>query len=145
MFRWIESSALATAIRQSSWLYPFIEIIHIVGIVLVAGGALFFDIQLLSAHSKPVIESRYLLKWSKRGLILAIPSGLLLFATNAIALSIDPVFGLKLVLLMLAALNAWLFHIRVYVPAKWTAARYHAIASILLWVSIIACGRLLAY
>ncbi|WP_205511040.1 hypothetical protein [Longitalea arenae] len=145
VFRWIEASALAAAIRQSTWLYPFIEIIHIVGIVLVAGGALFFDIQLLSAHTKPVIESRYLLKWSKRGLLLALPSGLLLFTTNAMALSNDPVFGLKLLLLLLAAFNAWLFHVRVYVPAKWATARYHAIASIIIWVSIISCGRLLAY
>jgi hypothetical protein len=144
VFRWIEASTLAAAIRQSTWLYPFIEIIHIVGIVLVAGGALFYDIQLLSANGKPV-EGRYLLRGAKRGMIIAIPSGLLLFSTNAISLSTDPVFGLKLLLLILAAFNAWLFHVRVYLPAKWTTARYHAIASIILWVSIISCGRLLAY
>lgn len=145
VFRWIEASTVAAAIRQSTWLYPFIEIIHIVGIVLVAGGAILFDIQLLSPHRKPVIESRYLLSWSKRGLILVIPSGLLLFATNATALSIDPVFGLKLLLLLLAAINAWIFHVRVYLPANMAGAKFHAIASIILWVSIISCGRLLAY
>ena len=145
VFRWIEESPLAEAIRQSTWLYPFIEIIHILGIVLVAGAAILFDIQLLSANRKPVIENRYLLSWSKRGLILAIPSGILLFTTNALALSGDPIFGLKLLLLFLALINAWIFHIRVYLPAKRTAARYHAIASIILWISIISCGRLLAY
>jgi hypothetical protein len=144
VFKWIEASSLATVIRQSTWLYPFIEIIHILGIVLVAGGAILFDIQILSANRK-IIESRYLLSWSKRGLILAIPTGLLLFATNALALSNDPVFGLKLFLLLLAAVNAWLFHVRVYLPANWSTARYHAIASIILWISIISCGRLLAY
>ena len=145
VFRWIEASSLAEAIRQSSWLYPFIEIIHILGIVLVAGSAILFDIQLLSRIRKPVIENRYLLSWSKRGLLLAIPSGILLFTTNALALSRDPIFGLKLLLLFLALINAWIFHIRVYLPAKRTAARYHAIVSIILWISIISCGRLLAY
>ena len=145
VFRWIEASPLAETIRQSSWLYPFIEIIHILGIVLVAGSAILFDIQLLSRTRKPVIEDRYLLSWSKRGLILAIPSGILLFTTNALALSRDPIFGLKLLLLFLALINAWIFHIRVYLPAKRTAARYHAIVSIILWISIISCGRLLAY
>lgn len=110
-----------------------------------AGGAILFDIQLLSANRKLVKEKRYLLSWSKRGLILAIPSGILLFATNALALSHDPVFGLKLLLLFFAAINAWIFHVRVYLPAKRTAARYHAIVSIILWISIISCGRLLAY
>jgi hypothetical protein len=145
VFRWIEASSLATAIRQSTWLYPVIEIIHIVGIVLVAGGAIFFDILLLSTYKKPVIENRFLLSWSKRGLILALPSGLLLFVTNAVALSVDPVFGLKLLLLLLAAINAWIFHVRVYLPENWVTARYHAIASIIVWISIISCGRLLAY
>lgn len=145
VFRWIEASPLAETIRQSTWLYPFIEIIHILGIVLVAGGAILFDIQLLSANRMRVIENRYLLSWSKRGLILAIPSGILLFATNALALSHDPIFGLKLMLLFLAAINAWIFHVRVYLPAQRTAARSHAIVSIILWISIISCGRLLAY
>jgi hypothetical protein len=145
VFRWIETSSLAEAIRQSTWLYPFIEIIHILGIVLVAGGAILFDIKLLSANRELAIANRYLLLWSKRGLILAIPSGILLFATNALALSRDPVFGLKLLLLFLAAINAWIFHVRVYLPARWTAARSHAIISIILWISIISCGRLLAY
>lgn len=126
-------------------MYPLIEIIHIVGIVLVAGGALLFDIRLLSKNRNSVLASRYLLAWSKRGLALVIPSGILLFTTNAIALSNDPVFGLKLLLLLFAALNAWIFHVRVYLPEKWTTARYHAIASIILWISIISCGRLLAY
>lgn len=110
-----------------------------------AGSAILFDIQLLSNSSKPVVENRYLLSWSKRGLMLAIPSGILLFTTNAEALSRDPVFGLKLLLLFLALINAWIFHIRVDIPAKRTAARYHAIVSIILWISIISCGRLLAY
>jgi hypothetical protein len=145
VFRWIEASALAAAIRQSAWLYPFIEIIHIIGIVLVAGGAILFDIQLLNAGKKTVIDYRYLVVWSKRGLVVAILSGLLLFSTNAIALSTDPVFGLKLFLLLLAVINAWVFHRRVDSQANEAIVRYHAIASIILWVSIISCGRLLAY
>ena len=87
-FEWVEASAVSMRIRESIWLYPFIEIMHIFGIVLVAGGAVFFDLQLLL--SKHLIEkSAYrLLTWSKRGLLIAIPSGLLLFATNATALSV---------------------------------------------------------
>jgi hypothetical protein len=152
-FESVEASWISSAIRQSSWLYPFIEIIHIFGIVLVAGGAVLFDLKLLSSGRSPFIEeSRHLLSWSKRGLIIAIPSGLLLFATNATALSQDPVFGMKLFLLILAAINAWIFHLRVYLPYKEanrefqiTTAKFNAIFSIILWMSIISCGRLLAY
>ena len=154
-FRWIEDARLSAIIRESTWLYPFIEIIHIFGIVLVAGGAIYFDIQLLSSRKMADINAGFfhLLTWSKRGLLIALPSGILLFITNAAALSIDPVFGLKLLLLLLAAINAWIFHIRVYLPYyqrnhpsfRWPVATVNASFSIVLWMSIIACGRLLAY
>ena len=145
VFKWIEASALAAAIRQSAWLYPFIEIIHIIGIVLVAGSAFLFDLQLLSPGKKNLLENHFLVTWSKRGLIIAILSGLLLFSTNAIALSTDPVFGLKLLLLFIACINAWIFHKWVDQSANMSTVKLHAIASIILWVSIISCGRLLAY
>jgi hypothetical protein len=152
---WIENTSPATAIRRSTWLYPFIEILHIFGIVLVAGAASLFDIYVLSARNRRNIEYPVyeLLRWSKRGLILAIPTGLLLFSTNAMALGTDPVFGLKLLLLLIAAFNAWIFHVRVFLPFQhknpetfnWPTARLNATFSILLWMSIISCGRLLAY
>ena len=153
-FDLLESSFVAVSIRQSIWLYPFIEIIHIFGIVLVAGGAVFFDLQLLFSRQHQFIEkSAYgLLTWSKRGLLVAIPSGALLFITNATALSVDPVFGLKLFTLLLAAVNAWIFHIRVYLPYRenqsyfnWKMAKTNAVFSIILWMSVISFGRLLAY
>jgi hypothetical protein len=149
----IEASSPAAAIRQSLWLYPAIEIVHIIGIVLVAGAAILFDLRLLGVSTKiPVTDiAGHLLTWSKRGLLLVIPSGLLLFITNAEALGYDPTFHLKLILLACAGLNAWTFHRFVYkyftsqnttVPKS---AKLNAVFSILLWVSIIACGRLLAY
>jgi len=153
-FDLLESSFVSVTIRQSIWLYPFIEIIHIFGIVLVAGGAVLFDLQLLFSKQYQFIEkSAYgLLTWSKRGLLVAIPSGALLFITNATALSVDPVFGLKLSMLLLAAVNAWIFHIRVYLPYlknhsyfNWKLAKTNAVFSIILWMSVISFGRLLAY
>ncbi len=45
--QWLQNSSWAVGVRQSLWLYPAIEIIHITGIVLVAGGAIFFDLRLL--------------------------------------------------------------------------------------------------
>ena len=152
IFKWIEDSSLSKVIRESTWLYPGIEIVHIFGIVLVAGGAVLFDLRLLTGSLNRISENRYLLSWSRRGLLLAIPAGLLLFATNATALSQDPVFGAKLFLLLLAAINAWIFHVRVFLPhskgrvlVRSNTARVNAIFSIILWMSIIACGRLLAY
>ena len=149
--QWLEDTSLAAYIRQAAWLYPVIEIIHIVGIVLLVGPALLFDFRLLGfARHLPVAGlAKHLLSWSRRGLWLIIPSGILLFITNARTLGYDPVFWTKLVLLVLAACNAGLFAVfrsrwygRAVMPIP---AKTIAICSIVLWIAIIACGRLLAY
>ena len=154
-FRWIEAGSWSTAIKQSLWIYPFLEIIHITGITMVAGAAILFDLRLLNiAFRLPVSDiARYLLPWSRRGLFLVIPSGLLLFITNAEALAFQTVFQLKLFLLFAAGVNAFMFHLKIYRPklkgnpgADIPAfARLNAVLSIALWISIISCGRLLAY
>jgi hypothetical protein len=153
--QWLENTALSVTIRQSLWLYPGLEIIHITGITLLAGAAFMFDLRLLGfSNSLPVTGlASHLLPWSRRGLALVIPSGVLLFITNALALSTDPTFWVKMVLLFLAGINVAFFHkVTFRSPDAWndkattpTAARLAALASIVLWITIIACGRLLAY
>ena len=151
--QFLEHSSWAVHIRQSTWLYPFLEIIHITGIVLLAGPAFMFDLRLLGfAKHLPVTGlGRHLLSWSVRALLLVIPSGFLLFITNATVLGYNPLFWTKMFLLVLAGCNALLFrrfvarHIRSTIRVLPPGAKAVAVASLLLWIAIIACGRLLAY
>ena len=155
MLQWLEDSSLAVALRQSTWLYPGLEIVHISGIVLLAGPAFLFDLRLLGFSRQVPIPAlaQHLLPWSKRGLLLVVPSGLLLFITTAATLGHDPVFWLKMALLAAAGLNALVFHrfTRPSLPAGKEntmpppGAKAAALISIVVWMAIIACGRLLAY
>jgi hypothetical protein len=153
--RWLENTGLAVTIRESAWLYPIVETAHIIGFVVVVGAAAMFDLRLLGAsRSLPVTETaRHLLPWSRAGLLLVVPSGLLLFMSSATALSINPAFRLKLLLLAAAGANAYLFHRWPFktvtawnrdVPAP-TGAKISAVVSLALWASIITCGRFIAY
>ncbi|AWO02089.1 hypothetical protein DLD77_10470 [Chitinophaga alhagiae] len=144
--RLLENSAWALAIRQSAWLYPFLEIVHITGIVVLVGAAFMFDLRLLgfSKHLPADGLGHHLLTWSVRGLFLIVPSGMLLFITNASTLGHDPVFWTKMALLAAAGGNA-LFFRRTAPRAGSPAAKTAAVLSLLLWVAVIACGRLLAY
>lgn len=136
-------------------MYPALEIVHILGIVLLVGSAFSFDLRLLgfSANLPMAGMAHFLLPWARRGLILIIPSGLLLFITNAGALGMDPTFWLKMALLILGGLNALVFHKGVFAklgdldtsPKLPLRVQIHALFSVLVWISIIACGRLLAY
>jgi hypothetical protein len=84
---------------------------------------------------------------------VAVPSGLLMFSAHATEMIENPAFQLKLALILAAGVNAWAFHRTVFRnAASWppgaatpTAARAAAVASIVLWLGVIACGRLLAY
>src|SRR5919106_4310338 len=109
--QWLENMGAAVTMRESAWLYPTVETVHIIGFVVVVGAAAMFDLRLLGAsRTLPVTETaRHLLPWSRAGLLAVVPSGLLLFVSNAPALSINPAFRLKLVLLAAAAANALMF------------------------------------
>lgn len=147
---WIETTAPARAMREALWLYPGVEIVHILGFVLLVGGVAMFDLRLLGAVRGVGVASlaQSLLPWSWVGLAVAVPSGLLMFAAHATELAANPAFQIKLVLLLVAGLNAWLFHRRLMprAPLESTpSARLAAAVSLLTWVGVIACGRLLAY
>lgn len=152
---WLETSALAVAMRQWLWLYPIVEIVHISGLVLLVGAAVMFDLRLLgvSCHLPVTGLAGHLLPWARTSLVLVIPSGLLMFMAHATEMAANPAFRLKLACLAAAGLNAGLFHRHVFKSVRlWNqevtaprAARVAAVLSLLLWLSVIACGRLLAY
>jgi hypothetical protein len=152
---WLESSAVAVAMRQWQWLYPAVEIVHIAGIATLVGGALMFDLRLLGlSRGLPVAAlAAHLLPWSRVGLGLVAMSGVLMFTAHATEWAENPAFRVKMLLIVAAGLNAWAFHRWPFRGvARWDRevvapprARLAAIASIALWLSVIACGRLLAY
>jgi hypothetical protein len=152
---WLETSAVAVAMRQWTWLYPIVEIAHIVGFVTLVGAALMFDARLLG-RSRPLPVSaleRHLLPWARWSLLVIAPTGGLMFTAHATEMAANPALRLKLILLAAAFLNAGVFHrwpfrtvgdwdteMRAPVPA-----RVAGLLSIGLWVGVIACGRLIAY
>jgi hypothetical protein len=152
---WLERSVLGTAIRESAWLYPAVEIAHILGFAVLVGAAFLFDLRLLGLSRGVAVRALagHLLPWARVGLALAAPTGVLLFAADATALAGNPAFRIKLVLIVVAILNTVIFH-------RWTArsiaqwdqhqptplgAKAAGLASMLLWAAVVAGGRLIAY
>ena len=152
---WIERSALATAMRQELWLYPAVEIIHIWGFVVLVGSIAMLDLRLLGLSRRiPVTQlSRHLLPWTLGALLLIVPTGLMMFIAHADDFISNRAFVLKLTLISAAAINAAAFHLGPYGSVgQWDsgvatppAAKLHAVLSLIIWMGVIACGRLLAY
>ena len=151
----LEGLAIARAMREELWLYPAVEIVHIVGLAVLVGSVVMFDLRVLglSKHIPVRALARHLLPWSLGALLLIVPTGLLMFSAHAGDFLANRAFQLKMGLLLAAGINAAIFHTGPYTTvAAWdtgerapAAAQASVALSIVLWLAIIACGRLLAY
>jgi hypothetical protein len=152
---WLETTDFAAAMREWLWLYPIIEILHIIGLAVLVGAAALFDFRLLglSRSIRVTALAAHLLFWARRSLLLIVPTGLMMFTAHATEMANNPAFQLKLALLIGAGVNAAAFHVGVFhsvatwdleVPAP-RAAKVSALLSLCLWAGVITCGRLLAY
>jgi hypothetical protein len=152
---WLETSGVAVAMRQWLWLYPAVEIVHILSFVMLVGAAFMFDLRLLGLSRVLPVSAMadHLLRWSRLALLLVAPTGGLMFAAHATEMFVNPAFRLKLLLIAAAFVNAGLFHRWPFrrvsdwdteIAAPWPA-RLAGGLSLGLWTGVIACGRLLAY
>jgi hypothetical protein len=151
----IEQSAFAAAVRQSLWAYPAANVGHILALFLFAGAVSIMDLTLLGAlrGAKPatiVLQSR---NAAIGGLLLMMATGSILFVAEASHVAMNPVFQIKAALIGFGILNALttgppLRRALVEMPAGAPfplRLRAAAVISLLTWLSVAACGRLIAY
>jgi hypothetical protein len=156
LISYFEDSALADNIRENDLLFPLIESVHVVSICLVVGSILVVDLRLLGLASLNRAVSRVTsgilpLTWS--AFAVAAASGLLLFISNATKYLENGYFVAKIFLICAAGLNMAIFHaISAKDLPRWeheTAlprpARLAGGLSILLWVSVVTCGRWIGF
>jgi hypothetical protein len=156
IYQWLEATGPATAIRENALLFPTIESIHVVAITLVFGTIATIDLRLLCFASIETRVSRLtasLLPWTWGAFALAAITGSLLFISNANAYAHNFFFQAKLLLMTGAALNMVMFH---FVSSKdiasWDSARktpwrarMAGALSLLIWISVVACGRWIGF
>ncbi|HEU4343933.1 MAG TPA: DUF6644 family protein, partial [Candidatus Binatia bacterium] len=93
---WLETTGFAAAMREWLWLYPIIEILHIVGLAVLVGSAALFDLRLLgvSRSIRVTALAAHLLPWARRSLLVIVPSGLMMFTAHATEMASNPAFQL---------------------------------------------------
>lgn len=155
-FQRMGDSSWSTGLHESRYAYDLIESVHVWALCLFFGLAVMFDFRLLgwSMKSVPVSEvARRLLPWTAAGFVVMVISGALLFSAIPLRSYQNIFFRAKMIMLLLAGLNVWIFHSGVYrrvttwdaesVPPK--AARVAGALSLVLWVCIVLSGRMIAY
>lgn len=147
---WLEASAFGEVARDSVWLYPLASIVHVLGIGLLVGAIVSFDLRALGvARTVPFgPAARLLLPVARAGFVAIVLSGVVMLAADATHLVTNEAFVVKAVLVALALVNVVLFH-RVGWPAEGTEpaalARTLAAVSLLLWLGVASAGRAIAY
>ena len=154
---WLEATWFSTAIRESIWVYPIVESIHVLTIALFLGLTAAMDARLLGAalRETPVgVVMARLLPWIRLGFAVMVVTGLLLFAGTPVRFVSQRVLPDQARRCSaLAGLNVWLFHHRLYPTVhEWGGAarpprhaRLAGAASLVLWTLALATGRLIAY
>jgi hypothetical protein len=155
LWQWLVETPVAAFVREAAWAYPLLETVHIVGLALVVGPILAFDLRLLGWHRDIAVDrlAAHLLPLVMTGIAVNVASGGLLFASDAVEFAANPALQAKLALIVVALLNALWFQSRVF-PDHYTwrqgtpappTARLAAAVSILLWLMVLTAGRMMAY
>ncbi|MBT9552649.1 MAG: hypothetical protein IV088_17505 [Hydrogenophaga sp.] len=151
----LQASGLSALLRSSIWLYPLVNTGHVVGIALLFGAIVPLDLRLIGCFGRTPLEhlAGTLVPVAVTGLLLALCTGFLLFATRPLDYVVEPLFGIKLALVGAAVLNAlWLRRGSAWRRVGVTpgappqrAWRLHGLLSIVLWLGVITAGRLIGY
>lgn len=151
----LHASELSRTLRGSLWLYPLVNTGHVFAIALLFGAITPLDLRLIGIWRSVPLEHavRMLVPVALCGLLLAVSSGALLFATSPLDYIGEPLFLGKMLLLAAAVGNALLLRR----PPQWGLAhieagtktmgrwRVPALASLVLWLGVITAGRLIGY
>jgi hypothetical protein len=149
---WCSNSFFGHGVRDSVWLFPSIEIIHLVGLGVLGGTVLIINMRLLGIRFRDEAVSdlaRELQPWMKGSLIIMLISGFLLFASEAEKLYGNWAFRAKMISLALAILFTFTYYRKVTLSEEdkltplgnWTAA----LVSFVLWTGVGLAGRAIGY
>ena len=154
--QWLAETSGSIALHESLYMYPLVESAHVLTLCLFLGLAIMFDLRLLGLTlvRVPMSEIRRRLgPWMVAGFVVMVITGVMLFYAIPVRSYQSLFFRVKVVALVLAGLNAFVFHATIDRRlAEWDrdpvpprAARRAGASSLVLWAVIVVAGRMIAY
>ena len=153
---WLADTAFSATMRESVWAEPLVETVHVLTLTLFLGFVLLLDLRFLDVilRRRRVAEIlRQLNPWLFAGFAVMILTGTLLFCADPVAFYSTLFFKLKMIMIVLAGVNVLVFnatlgkHIGEWDRGDATPWRVKlsGIASLVLWLAVVAAGRGIAY
>ena len=149
LFQWFEATAAGTVVRESLWMFPVIQCVHLLALAMLGGAVLVVDLRLLGLglSGQPVAElARKMHPWLVGSLAAMIASGIPMFLSEALKCYYSPPFWYKMGLLLVAAIFAFTVRRRVLaVSGNPLVCRLTAVVSLALWFGVGFSGRWIAF
>jgi hypothetical protein len=153
---WLANTPGSIALHESRYVFLIVLTVHVLTLAVFVGTAIMIDLRVLGVTMVRVPVSEViarLMPWTAGGFIVMVISGALLFYSAPLVRYHNLFFRFKMMALVLALLNAWVFHRTVYRRvAEWDLdpvpprpARVAGAVSLVLWALIITAGRMMAY
>jgi hypothetical protein len=153
---WLHDTSFSVMMRDSVWAEPIVETIHVLTLTVFLGFVLLLDLRLLDLALRRRRVSDLFVQLNPGlfgGFAVMVVTGAMLFCGDPIAFFSTLFFKLKMIMLLLAGLNVLIFNFTVgrrlgewdTAPATPWGAKAAGIVSLVLWISIVAAGRGIAY
>jgi hypothetical protein len=151
--QWLDQTSFGHVMRESLYLFPVVETLHVFGIVSLVTAAFLLDLRLFGVgpmRGMPVDRvARWILPWVVAGFTVQLVTGILMFSAEATRSAVNSFFWYKMFMILGVGINALIFHFTVYKQVgKWNnarmapiGARIYGVLSIVMWLGIITLGR----
>jgi hypothetical protein len=154
LVRTFARGTLPAAFMRTHWGWPAAESVHFIGLSLLFGTLVVWDLRLLGVGRRiPFAAAHTLLRWTGIGFALSAGSGVMFLMTEPTEYIYNPSFHFKMLCLAIAGLNALAFYAAGYGRAVMRGAqdvaprmaKLFAVISLLAWLGVIVFGRLLTF
>jgi len=153
---WLDATSWSVGLHESFYMFNWLETTHVLTLMLSLGMLFVIDARMLGWWLMEVPASKLADRLTKPmwiGFSIMIVTGLVLYTAIPVRYTTSLWFRIKVVLLFVAAINAFTFHRHLAASAgTWdmdkvppSRTRLAAITSLVLWAAIVVCGRFIAY
>lgn len=148
LFQQLEATTVGRVVRESLWMFPVIECVHLLALALLGGAVLLVDLRLLGFGlvNQPVdLLARKADPWLLAAWMVIIATGIPMFLSEATKCYYSPPFFYKIGLLVIASVYTFTYRRRVTRELAYGRAPLTACASLALWFGVGFAGRWIAF
>lgn len=142
------------ALMNLKWTWPIVESVHFLGLTLLIGSVGVFDLRMLGvAKQLPLATLHKIIPLGVMGFVLNVVTGCMFVLAAPAQYLYNPAFQTKWLFMLLAGINMFLFYATTAKAVKangldspiFFRAKTMALISLIAWVGVIACGRLITF